>query len=58
MHAADETGLPSDDGFRQRLLDYLRWGSTIGRDVSQPRRHFQRPAGTGMGLGAVRDRSG
>lgn len=36
MEAADEVGLPADERFRRRLLDYLQWGSKIAEDVSQP----------------------
>lgn len=36
LEAADEVGLPSDERFRARLLDYLQWGSQIAREVSQP----------------------
>ncbi|HEX4402097.1 MAG TPA: group II truncated hemoglobin [Galbitalea sp.] len=36
VEAADEVGLPTDDVFRRRLLDYLNWGSTIAQAVSQP----------------------
>lgn len=36
MQAADEVGLPADPEFRQRLVDYLQWGSTIAQEISQP----------------------
>lgn len=36
MAAADEVGLPADGIFRERLRDYLEWGSQIAREVSQP----------------------
>jgi hemoglobin len=34
--AADEVGLPEEPHFRQRLLDYLEWGTAIAVEVSQP----------------------
>lgn len=36
LAAADEVGLPDSPTFRQRLRDYLEWGSKIAKDVSQP----------------------
>ena len=36
LAAADEVGLPDDPRFRQRLTEYLNWGSEIAVEVSQP----------------------
>jgi hemoglobin len=36
LAAADEVGLPDHPTFRQRLRDYLEWGSKIAEEVSQP----------------------
>jgi hemoglobin len=36
LEAADEVGLPADPRFRQRLAEYLEWGSAIALEVSQP----------------------
>jgi hemoglobin len=35
IEAADEVGLPDDPRFRQRLAEYLEWGSKIAVAVSQ-----------------------
>jgi hemoglobin len=36
IEAADEVHLPDHPTFRQRLREYLEWGSKIAEDVSQP----------------------
>ncbi len=36
IEAADEVGLSDNPTFRQRLRDYLDWGSRIALEVSQP----------------------
>ena len=36
LAAADETGLPDDERFRERFRAYLEWGAAIAVDVSQP----------------------
>jgi hemoglobin len=36
LEAADEVELPDNPTFRQRLHEYLEWGSKIAEDVSRP----------------------
>jgi len=35
LESADAVGLPADRVFRERLREYLEWGTAIARDVSQ-----------------------
>lgn len=36
LAAADEVGLPDEPRLRRRFAEYLEWGSTIAKEVSQP----------------------
>jgi hemoglobin len=36
IEAADEVGLPADETFRRRLVEYLEWGTAIAVEVSKP----------------------
>jgi truncated hemoglobin YjbI len=35
LESADAVGLPANPVFRERLREYLEWGTAIARDVSQ-----------------------